>query len=145
MKLVNETWVVIADGAKYLVLRNHGDEEFMDLRVISKEEIEVPLAHNLSSDRSGRMPDDGHGYSALQETDWHVVEKQRFSKELGAKLTDWATQDRVRKLVVVADPKTLGNLRDTYGDRLQKKLVAEIGKDLTNMPIDQIEATLGKQ
>ncbi|MCO4847861.1 MAG: host attachment protein [Yoonia sp.] len=144
MKLEHNAWVIVADGEKYLVLQNHGDEKFIDLRVIAKEVIDNPAARDLSSDRPGRMPDDGHGYSALQETDWHVVEKQRFSKELGAKLVGWAAHDRFQKLVVIADPKTLGDLRGAYCDTIQKKLVAEIDKDCTNMPIDQIEATLGQ-
>ncbi|AXI53577.1 hypothetical protein SuNHUV7_06350 (plasmid) [Pseudoseohaeicola sp. NH-UV-7] len=142
MKLEHDAWIIVADGAKYLVLRNNGDTQFLDLRVIAKEDIDNPAARELASDRPGRMPDDGHGLSALQETDWHEVEKQRLCAELGTKLVSWAAQDRFRKLVVVADPKTLGGLRNAYGDKLQNKLVAEIDKDLTNMPVKQIEAVL---
>ena len=145
MKLAHDTWVIIADGAKYLVLRNHGDDQFIDLRVVAKAEIDNPAARDLSSDKPGRMPDDGHGYSALQETDWHVVEKQRFAKNLGEKLEKWSAKDRFQKLVIVADPKTLGELRTTLGGGIRQKLVAEIDKNLTNMPIEKIEATLGAQ
>lgn len=145
MKLAHDTWVIIADGAKYLVLRNHGDEQFIDLRVITKEEIENPATRELSSDRPGRMPDDGHGYSALQETDWHAIEKQHFSKDVGAKLEDWAAHDRFQRLIIIADPKTLGQLRRSFGDAVRQKLVAEIDKDYTNMPMEKIEAALDAQ
>jgi protein required for attachment to host cells len=143
MRLAHDTWVIIADGAKYLALYNHGDEQFIDLRVITKTEIENPAARELSSDRPGRMSDGGLGYSALNETDWHLVEKHRFSKDLGAKLEDCAAHDRFQKRVIIADPKSLGGLRYSIGDAVRRKLVAEIDKSYTNVPMEKIEAALG--
>lgn len=144
MQLNHMTWVVVADGGKYLLLHNAGDEKFLDLRVLRKVEIDTPPARGLSSDRPGRMPDGEHGKSALEETDWHIVEKQRFSAELAARLLDWAAKQRFENLVVVADPRTLGELRNAYGSKLENSLVAEIGKDLTNLPIAEIESVLGE-
>ncbi len=144
MQLKHDAWVIVADGAKYLVLRNHGDDQFIDLRLIGKKEIENPPAHEQATDRPGRMPDDGHGKSAFQDTDWHVLEEQRFAKDLAADLMKWAEKGRFQKLVVIADPRTLGELRAAYADQLKEKLVAEIDKDFTNSPIEQIETALGK-
>lgn len=144
MQLKHDAWVIVADGAKYLVLRNHGDDQFIDLRVIGKKEIDNPPAHEQATDRPGRMPDDGHGKSALQETDWHVLEGQRFAKDLAADLMKWASSGRFQELVVIADPRTLGELRGAYADQLKEKLVAEIDKDFTNSPIEQIEMALNK-
>ncbi|WP_439155190.1 baeRF12 domain-containing protein [Yoonia sp.] len=150
MELTFDTWVVVADGTKYLVLRQQGDKEFMDLHVLQKAEMENPPAHELSSDRPGRMHDSvkvqgayaARGKSALQETDWHVVEERRFAKELAEHLLDWAAADRFQKLVVVADPQTLGALRAEYGDKLQGRILLEIAKDLTNLPVPRIEQVL---
>lgn len=150
MELTFDTWVVIADGTKYLVLRQQGDKDFMDLHVLQKAEMENPPAHELSSDRPGRMADnfkgqggsDVRGKSAMQQTDWHVVEERRFAKELAENLVKWAAADRFQKLVVVADPQTLGALRAEYGDKLQGRLLLEIAKDLTNLPVPRIEQVL---
>ncbi len=140
MKLSSGTWVVVADGEKYLLLRNNLDEEFTDLRAIGKDEIDNPPAHELSSDRAGRMHDDGPGMkSAMLETDWHRIEKETFAHELAGKLEDWANAGRYDEIVVVADPRSLGELRSAYGAQTQARLKAEIDKDLTNMPIDAIE------
>ncbi|WP_296428519.1 host attachment family protein [Yoonia sp.] len=143
MQLTHDAWVVVADGAKYLVLRNHGDEKFIDLRVVRKQEIDNPPTHEQATDRPGRMHDDGYGNSAFQETDWHVLEEQRFARDLAENLQKWAANGRFQKLVMMADPRTLGSLRAAYSGHVKDKLVAEIDKDFTNAPIEQIEKALG--
>lgn len=151
MKLTTNTWVVIADGAKYLVLRQHGDEEFIDLRVQRARETDNLSTREWATDRPGRMYDSGRSggkldssapKSAFQETDWHVVEEQRFAQHVAEKLCDWAAKGQFDKLVVIADPRTLGVLRKAYADRLNDRILAEIAKDFTNMPIADIEAAL---
>jgi protein required for attachment to host cells len=42
----------------------------------------------------------------------------------------------------VADPRTLGVLRDAYRDKLQSVLVAEIDKDLTNLTLPDMAKVL---
>ena len=46
------------------------------------------------------------------------------------------------KLIVVASPKTLGELRHHYHKETQSRLLAEIPKDLAQQPVDRIEAAL---
>jgi protein required for attachment to host cells len=143
VKLQHGTWVVVADGEKFLLLRNNMDTEFTDLRVIGKDEIDNPPAHAQSSDRAGRMRDNGPGgKSALQQTDWHEAEKERFAQKLAERLEAWAAEGRYSAIVVIADPRSLGDMRAAYGNKLKSRLVAEISKDLTNMPVDEIEIVL---
>lgn len=140
MKLKHGAWVVVADGEKYLLLRNKLDSEFIDLRVISGEELVNPPAHEQSSDRSGRMNDAGPGgKSALAETDWHKVEKQRFAQHLAERLENSADKGAYEDIVIIADAQTLGQLRAACGDKTKARLVGEIAKDLTNMPVNKIE------
>jgi protein required for attachment to host cells len=51
-------------------------------------------------------------------------------------------EDRKRKIVLVAPPKTLAVLRETLGDALRPSLLAEIDKDLTKHPVHEIERLL---
>jgi protein required for attachment to host cells len=48
----------------------------------------------------------------------------------------------VEALLVVAPPRTLADLRKAFHSDVKKKIIAEIDKDLTNFPIDQIEKHL---
>ncbi len=151
MKLDHGTWVVIADGEKYLLLRNKGDEEFLHLEVVGHDTSPNAPARELSTDRAGRQHDakrelDGNiaawGTSAMEETDWHRVEEARFARHVAETLGEMAASGRFDKIVVIADPRSLGEFRTAYDDRLKARIVAEIDKDLTNLPLDRIEASI---
>lgn len=142
MNIPHEAWVVVADGGKYLVLKNIGDGELVDLRVHRHLVQDNPPAHEQGTDRPGRLDDAGPGRSAVEETDWHQIAKERFAKDLAARLRKWALKKEFEDLVIVADPSTLGQLRHEMHDETRKAVRAEIPKDLTNHPIDEIEKAL---
>ena len=151
MDLDNDTWVVVADGEKYLLLRNRGDRTHLRLEVVDHADIPNAPAHELASDRTGRRYDAARnvsgqvkawGRSAMEETDWHRLAEARFADELAGKLRDWAAAERFGQLVVVADPRSLGILRQAYDDRLRSVILAEIDKNLTNLPLEGIEASI---
>lgn len=147
MKLDHGTWVVVADGEKYLALRNQGDTEVMDLRVVAHEETSNPPARDMASDRPGRLPDSKTGgkkgpLSAMEETDWHRVGEARFAETLAGTLNHWAGEGRFERIVIAADPRTLGAMRPHFSADLSARISAEIGHDYTNMPVDGIEAAL---
>ena len=151
MDLDNDTWVVVADGEKYLLLRNRGDREHMHLEVVDHADSPNPPAHELSTDRAGRQHDakrdmsgrvEAWGKSAMEQTDWHRVAEARHADDLAGRLADWAGEGRFRQLVVVADPRSLGTMRNGYDDALRSVIVAEIAKDLTNLPLAGIEASI---
>jgi protein required for attachment to host cells len=151
VKLKNDTWVVVADGAKFLLLRNKGDEDFLDLEVCAHDESEAPAARDLASDRAGRRYDSGQpvpggvrpfGRSAMEQTDWHRVAEARFAEETAERLNGWAEAGRFRHLGLAADPRTLGALRKAMGDALEQVILAEIPRDLTNLPLEGIERSI---
>jgi protein required for attachment to host cells len=78
----------------------------------------------------------------VQETDWHRLEKERFARDLADRLERWALAGRYEALVLVADPRTLGVLRPELHKAVQERLLAEVDKDLTGMPVGEIEAAL---
>lgn len=152
MQLDHGTWVVVADGEKFLLLWNRGDRDYMNLEIVEHETQENPPARDLSTDRAGRRQDssrqvqggvEAFGKSAMEETDWHRVAEERFASHLADKLRGWASAGRFRDLVMIADPRTLGALRAACGADLAPVLRAEIDKDLTNLPLEKIEASIG--
>ncbi len=143
MKLDKNAWVVVADGNKYLVLENTGTRAQTRLRVLHHDEIENPPTREQLSDRPGRMPDaGGMGRSAMEQADWHELQKEKFARDLVARLRGWAERDRFRHLVIIAAPRTLGEMRAEYSPVLKDRLVDEIAKDLTNQSVAGIEAVL---
>lgn len=139
MKLSNGAWVLILDGEKFLLLRNHGDEVNIDLRVVEHDEIDNPPTHDQGTQKPGRMPESGVGRSAAEQTDWHALEKANFARDVAERLKNWALKKRFSELFVCADPKTLGNIRAEYHAEVSRRLVGEIDKDLTSVPVHEIE------
>lgn len=139
MNLSHGAWVMVLDGEKYLLLHNRGDAEILDLRVVEHDEIENPPTHDQGTERPGRMADAGLGRSAVQQTDWHALEKANFAGDVAGRLKNWALKNRFSELLICADPKTLGTIRPKYHSEVARRLVGEIDKDLTSMPVEEVE------
>lgn len=145
MRLKTETWVVVANGNKYLILHNLGWPDHLDLRVLTHDEIDVPQTQDLARDRAGRQHERFRpGVSGFKQLDEHEAQETAFAKQLVAKLNQHAERKQFKDIVIIADPETLGEMRPTYSAYLKERLVGEIPKDLTNLPIPDIEAIVNK-
>jgi protein required for attachment to host cells len=78
----------------------------------------------------------------MEETDWHRLEKDRFAAELAQMLYRRAHADRFDRLIVAAPPRILGALRRELHKEVTARIVAEVGLDLTNHPVDEIAARI---
>lgn len=145
-KLTNGTWVLIADGEKALFLINQTDGEDPFLEVFREEAQDNPPNREQAANRRGRF-NDGPSvhHSAVQDTDWHQLAKDRFAAELAEILYKKAHQGAFNRIVLVAPPHTLGELRQEIHKEVADKVVAEVPKTLTNHPIDQIETLVAKE
>lgn len=139
-KIETGSWVMVADGEKALFLENAGDARDLHLKVIRKEEQDNPSTSEQGTDRPGRMSDGPSGHrSAVKNTDWHKLQEHRFAKDLADILYRHAHDGRFERIVVVAAPSVLGDLRAELHEEVQSRVVAEIPKTLTGHPIDEIE------
>lgn len=138
-----KTWILVADGEKALFLENIGDGELPNFEIRRVEEQDNPPSREQGANRPGRMNDGGTAHrSAVEDTDWHQLGKERFAAELAEMLYKMAHRGTFEKLVVVAPPKILGEMRQQLHKEVQDRIVGEIAKDLTNHPVDQIEKML---
>ncbi|MEM5583750.1 host attachment family protein [Roseibium sp. AS2] len=140
IRLKHDGWIVVADGAKALFLRNEGDEKFPNLEIFKKKEQDNPATHDQGTDRPGRLSDGpGAHRSAVAETDWHSLAEDRFASELSDILYKRAHKGDFSQLVLVAAPSVLGEIRKNLHKEVASKVIAEIDKDLTNHEIGDIE------
>ncbi len=141
----HNAWVMVGDGEKALFFRNEGDPLHPNLEVIDVLQQENPKTHEQGTDRPGRAHSSiGARRSAMQETNWHKLEKHRFAKEIADLLYSAAHNGRYSKLILAAPPMTMGDLRKALHKEVADKVVAEVSKDLTNMPPHEIERVLTK-
>lgn len=149
MQIPNNGYVLVADGRKMLFFRNEGDEAYPSLQVVTATEQQNPDTNEQGTDRPGRAAAGGAargqgmsvkaGRSAYSDTDFHTLEETRFAEDAANMLKQCALADEFESLLIVAPPSTLGDLRKYYHKEVERRLVGEIAKDLTNHPVDQIE------
>lgn len=139
MNLPHNTLIAIADGAKLLLLRNGGDTAHPALEVVSHETQAHPATHDQGTDRPGKGHSSaGPGRSAIEGTDWHQMDEDRFAAHAADLLNRLATDGWAEHIVVAAPPKTLGEMRKHYGKAIETRLLGEVNKDLTGFSVDQI-------
>ena len=139
-RITNGTWVLVADGEKALFLENQTDGEDPFLEVFREEEQDNPPNREQAANRRGRFNDGPSVHrSAVADTDWHQLAKDRFAKEVAEMLYKQAHKGKYDRLVLVAPPHTLGELRKELHQEVSDKVVGEIPKTLTNHTIEDIE------
>ncbi|MCI4679713.1 host attachment family protein [Rhodoblastus acidophilus] len=140
--LPHDAFVFVGDGRKALFLRNEGDEKYANLvteRVLAGEDN--PPSRDQGTDKPGRafMGANSTARSAVEPTDWHEIEEHRFA-ERAAEALETIVRERAATAVVIAAPaRTLADLRRCLHNDVKSKVLAEIDKDFTNLPIWDIE------
>lgn len=133
-------WVLIADGQRARVLQTTGrgaplsealHQEFIGNGLPSRE---------INSDRPGRSSNRvGDGRHAMDwPTDPHRHEKREFARWLAEEMEEYRKKGKFDRLVVVAPPQTLGDLRAEMSDALKETLRGEMNKDLTKIPVHDL-------
>nr|WP_298132445.1 host attachment family protein [uncultured Pseudoxanthomonas sp.] len=127
--LPTDALVVIADGEGARLFRNRGERGAVSLH-------QVDLLELMNTN------DDGPAGSMPGESSSRQIDEATFAKQLAKGLNDSALKQRYAHLVLVADPVTLGRVRPLLHKETTQRLVAEIGKDLTNSRLEAIEQVL---
>ncbi|SDP13099.1 Protein required for attachment to host cells [Phyllobacterium sp. YR620] len=139
--LNRQTWVLVADGEKALFLRNKNDMNNVQLGIIHQLSQANPATREQGTDKPGRFSSGpGLGRAAVDDTDWHEMAKKRFAKEIADTLYAHAHKGEFEKLVIVAPPLMLGEMRQEFHKEVSDRVVAEIPKTLTNHSTTDIQA-----
>ena len=102
----------------------------------------------LVADRQGRAFDTGapgHRSAMEPRTDPQRHEHAEFARQIAGELHEAALADRFDALVVVAAPKTLGDLRISLTPQAQARVTIELDKDLTGLTRAELEEHLGAE
>src|SRR6478672_13599089 len=112
MPLPNNALVLVADGTKVLFLRNHGDENQIDLRTEAHDQREDRKDRDIKSDAPGTNQQSfGYGRSTYEEPDFHQQEEDRWIKDAADDLKTRVLRNDFDALAIVAPPKALGILK----------------------------------
>lgn len=146
MHIRHNALILVADGKKFLLLRNRGDFRRVALAYEGSGEKENPATREQGSDSPGRaFSSSGGTRSALQQTDWHQIEEDRFAARVAELLGALANANDFEELFIVAPPRTLAELRKCLTHAVISRVVGEIPKDLTNHPVEEIAQILEQE
>jgi protein required for attachment to host cells len=130
MILPTDTIVAIADGEKLNLFRNTGTETEMSLVAATEQNVESAAQGAGAHHSSSGNPDDGQ------------VAEDSFATGIVNLLNRQVLDGKFSNIVIIAAPKTLGEMRKHYHKKLEEVLLGEIAKDLTGHAIADIEKTI---
>ncbi len=133
MKLPKNAHVALVDGENFTIMRNSGAPFEPKLGNAERPSLE---ATNFSA--GVRHQDD---LGQMKGTSTQLDELAH-----GAAAAEWlnskAVAGEIDDVLIIADPKTLGEMRKHYHSELEKRLVGEIDKTLTGESTDRIEKAI---
>src|ERR1700755_928060 len=143
MPLPHNALVLVADGTKVLFLRNHGDENHIDLRTESHDARQDRKDRYFRTDAPGTVKQSfGFGHSTYEETDFQQQEEDRWVKDAAEELKKRALRGDFDALAIVAPPKALGVLKKCLHKEVERRVVWTVNQEMKGRPIPDIEALL---
>lgn len=128
MQLSNGGHVAVVDGAHFALFRNTADGGEVKLSA------EPPVS--IKADQHGS--DLGHASSSANPGD-SQQDEDGFAIGVADHLNKLALGGKLTELVVIAAPRTLGELRKHYQKTLEAVVAKELSKDLTGRSQAEIE------
>lgn len=133
-KIPTGAWVVVADGTQARLFRNVGKQDALQLK--QEDLMEADTGDEQAQGPSGHRPPEASPEQTGEAT---------FAKQLINRLNAAALKQEFEHLFLIADPKTLGEIRPQLHVEASKRLCGELAKTLTNMPLEEIEKNLTAQ
>jgi protein required for attachment to host cells len=130
MILPHGATVAVTDGTKMLLFRNKG-REAVDLEQLPHPAIE-----------QGHAGSGGRHRSSTANPDAHRLEEDDFAAAASAYLNKEVLAGNIVSLALIADSRTLGEMRKHFHSRLVERLAGEVVKDLVDHPKADIEAAI---
>jgi len=133
MILPNDTTVAVVDGGTLRLFRNKGVEPRIQL--VEETVADFQPANQGSGARHR---------STSANPDRQRLEEDDFAASAAAQLNRMMLDGQIISLFVMADPRTLGELRRHFHDVTRHKLIGDLAKDFTGGSVETIEAALAR-
>ena len=120
--------VAVADGERLNLFRNSGDE--------ANPKLTASAVEAVTNDNKGSG---ARHQSSPGNPDNSQIEEDSFAAGTADLLNRQVLGGQIDNLIIIAAPRTLGELRKHYHQKLSAVLVGEIAKDLTGHSAQEIE------
>jgi protein required for attachment to host cells len=137
------TWIVVADGNQAKVFEHEGPGKGLKAVTDMQFEQEPLRASEIMADKPGRsISSAGPGSRSSMEysSDPVAVRERKFVERLAEVLEERRADGQFQRLVIAAAPAALGDIRPALSDGVRDTILAEMPKDLTNVPTVKLAA-----
>jgi protein required for attachment to host cells len=130
------TWIVVADHQRARVLMNGGPGRGLQPVAGMHLQSRLKAGRDIVADRPGRSFESrGRMRHAVEpRIDPHRQAAERFVVKVVESLAAASRKGHYDRLVLVAPPRALGEFRKHMPASVKKKLIGEVGEDLTKAP-----------
>lgn len=143
IRVPHNAYVIVGDGRKALFLRNEGNQAAPRLKAEQILRNDNPPTREQGTGQPGRsFQSVGSSRSSVEQTDWHEIGEQRFARTIADAMEGLARDRDIPGFVIAAPPRTLAELRRLLDVNVKARIIAEIDKDLTGHPVEDIERRL---
>lgn len=139
------TWILVADGTRAAIYGNDGPGRGIYRAVEKNFAIDLPShVGDIVSDQEGRAANPGGSghHSIGPRTDPRRHQETEFIRSVASALDDAAQTKSYDRLVLVAPPKALGDLRTYLASHAAALVTRELDKDLVHLPESELEKHL---
>lgn len=135
--------VLVIDGGRMLMLVNEGSVAEPSLVPVEQREQTGPDVVDRQNEQPGTsFQSFTQGRSSYEQTDLKQLDEDRFAAEAADMLKREVLGGHIEALIVVAAPRTLGELRKAYHGEVEKRVIGEVPKVLTSHPTKDIAAAI---
>jgi protein required for attachment to host cells len=130
MILPTGTTVAVADGETIRLFHNTGVKPGVHL-------VEITAARAPAHSGSG-----ARHHTGSANPDGRRLVEDDFAAATAAFLNRLSLDGTIEHLVVVSDPRTLGELRKHFHHELRGKIIGELAKDFSRRPLEDIASLI---
>ena len=140
------TMILIANGSQSKFYSHDGPGKGLAALENFNMKHDVLHAKDIQADKPGRTHDSQGGQRHAMEysSDPQDTDMLRFAREIAERTENAMNQINADRIIVVSSPHMLANLRRSFSSSVQKKLLAEIDKDLTKIPDMELPSHLNE-
>ena len=134
------TLILLADDRSARFLLNDGPgkglRELASITTVDFDDTSIAYEDRPGRQTGGPGGVARHGFDAHETAD--ELGRERFARHVAASLDRQWAKAAPDQLIVAAPPKMLGVLRSRVGSKLAEALLADLAKNLTGIPLNDL-------
>jgi protein required for attachment to host cells/ribosome-associated translation inhibitor RaiA len=132
------TWIAVSDGAQarfFALSKNDDGVTFEEAADAMQTDLKAVVREERGNKPGRSFASAGGGLRHAMEprSNYLKLEKHNFAREVAAALDTACAKGRYGPLVLVAPPRSLGELRELLSERVLSSVTLEVPKDLTQL------------